>query len=119
MEPGHHDIPSHRQGTSWQYEFDFIDLGGDYLEDLVEAQFWTREGSKTGALGLNLSLTGAGDSEAAITVDGTVLRIAPADPPALNPAHHFWGTRLVWEDGREVEPLEGRWTITRSGAPTL
>ena len=62
MTPGEHEIPEHQQGTTWSYEFDFSELGEDYLEDLVEAQFWTLSGSETGPVGLNLSLTERGDS---------------------------------------------------------
>ena len=118
-EPALYDIPDHRSGTSWWYEFDFAALGANYLTDLVEVQFWTREGAKTGPVGLNLSLTGAGASEAAITVDGTVLRIEPGQPVELAAATHFWGSLFVWSDGRREERIEGRWRITASGAPHL
>jgi hypothetical protein len=122
MEPGIHNLPSHRHGTTWGYSFDFSDYGSGYLTGasarmvVVDAagnvvlDWDTEEGLTIGDLVVN---EGELDEETLVDVllevDQLVVELAAGEY-----SYELWVTLA---SGQVVPVSEGSWPISATRMP--
>lgn len=100
MMPDSVDLPDHLIGDSWSFEWDFSDLGEDYLDGLESASMaWRLDPDPETDPDHEVTLV------AGMAVDGTSLIVAEFDADMFEEKTYHVRLVLEWDGRRRTEAI--------------